>query len=385
MTKTVFLRSVMSICVLAMFGGTLRADEPVKAQKPRVEVVFCLDTTGSMGGLIEAAKKKIWSISNQIARGNPTPDLRVGLVAYRDRSDAKSSYVTKIYDLTDDLDAVYNNLMEFQAQGGGDTPESVNQALRESVTKIKWSEGDKVLKIIFLVGDAPPKIYKDDVKYQDTCQQAVKNNIIINTIQCGHDASTQQAWKDICRLAEGSFVQIDQKGGPVVVVKTPFDADLAKINTKLSKTTLTWGSKARQMKLEKLKEEVSSLSAPAAADRAAFYANSGRGASYDLLHCVNNGTIKLEDLKKEELPPELRKLSLKEQKAYLKKLSEQREELNKQAVELDKKRKAFIAKKTKEELKNLGKDSFDNRVLNILQNQATRINVRYEAVEEKKK
>src|SRR5207248_8485728 len=88
-----------------------------KAVPPRIEVVFVLDTTGSMGGLIDAAKQKIWSISNQIATGTPTPHLRIGLVAFRDRGD---DYVTKIQDLTDDLDAVHSNLMSFQAAGGGD-------------------------------------------------------------------------------------------------------------------------------------------------------------------------------------------------------------------------------------------------------------------------
>src|SRR5919109_135242 len=85
---------------------------PSAEKKPQVEVVFCLDTTGSMGGLIEAAKQKIWSISNQIAGGKPTPDLKVGLVAYRDKGDA---YVTRVYDLSDDLDAVHAHLMKFAA------------------------------------------------------------------------------------------------------------------------------------------------------------------------------------------------------------------------------------------------------------------------------
>src|SRR5438034_3793908 len=94
----------------------VRADEPAKKPaRPEVEVVFCLDTTGSMGGLIDAAKKKIWSISNQISSGNPTPHVKIGLVAFRDRGD---DYITKVFDLTDDLDAVYGNLMKFQAAGG---------------------------------------------------------------------------------------------------------------------------------------------------------------------------------------------------------------------------------------------------------------------------
>src|SRR5436190_23534503 len=68
---------------------------------PKVEVVFCLDTTDSMGGLIEGTKQKIWAICNQIAGGKPSPDLKVGLVAYRDRGD---EYVTKVFDLSEDLD-----------------------------------------------------------------------------------------------------------------------------------------------------------------------------------------------------------------------------------------------------------------------------------------
>src|SRR5882762_3199259 len=148
------LTALVAVFGLALPAGAAdKKEEKKPAKKPQVEVVFCLDTTGSMGGLINAAKTKIWSICNQIAGGKPTPQLRVGLVAYRDRGDA---YVTKVFDLTDDLDAVYTNLMAFKAEGGGDFPESVNQALHDSVHKIKWSNDKKTLKIIFLVGDAPP-------------------------------------------------------------------------------------------------------------------------------------------------------------------------------------------------------------------------------------
>src|SRR3954452_1950040 len=176
---------------------------PAKKAKPKVEVVFCLDTTGSMGGLIEGAKQKIWSICNQIASGKPIPDLKVGLVAYRDRGDA---YVTQVLDLTDDLDAVHDKLKGFQAQGGGDSPESVNQALDDAVNKVKWSSDPKTLKIIFLVGDAPPHMdYKDDVKSPETCKKAVTKGIIINTIQCGGDPECTRIWKDVCVKAEGTF------------------------------------------------------------------------------------------------------------------------------------------------------------------------------------
>src|SRR5438270_13078738 len=128
-----------TLAALAAFGLTASLsaeDKQPDVKKPRVEVVFCLDTTGSMGGLLEGAKQKIWSISNQIANGKPTPDLKIGLVAFRDKGDA---YVTQVHDLTDDLDAVHAKLKTFEAAGGGDIPEHVNQGLFDSVHKIKWS------------------------------------------------------------------------------------------------------------------------------------------------------------------------------------------------------------------------------------------------------
>jgi Mg-chelatase subunit ChlD len=365
--------------------GSVRAQEPVKKDaKPQVEVVFCLDTTGSMGGLIQAAKQKIWAISNQIAGGKPTPNLKIGLVAYRDRGDA---YVTKVIDLTDDLDAIHGHLMGFQAQGGGDAPESVNQALHESVTKIGWSKDKKTLKIIFLVGDAPPHMdYADDVKYHDTCKLAMTKDIIINTIQCGRDAQCQKYWQDICRLAEGSYVQIDQQGGPIVTVATPFDADLAKLNSELSSTVLVFGTRAEQVTNLRALGGAKGLPAPAAADRAAAQATLQRGGtSYDLLKNLQDGKVKLETLKKEELPAELRELTLEQQKEYLAKLEKRRNELSEKAIELNKKRTEFIAKKQAEDARNPGRDSFDGQVLRILQRQAARSDIQYAVPDEKKR
>src|SRR6185295_14338755 len=91
-----------------------------------VEVAFVLDTTGSMGPLIEGAKRKIWSIATSILDTNPNADIRMGLVAYRDIGD---DYVTKRFDLTTDIQDLYAKLLGLRAQGGGDWPESVNEAL----------------------------------------------------------------------------------------------------------------------------------------------------------------------------------------------------------------------------------------------------------------
>ena len=108
--------------------------------KPIVEVAFVLDTTGSMGPLIEGAKRKIWSIATAIVDANPDAEIRMGLVAYRDIGD---EYVTKTFNLTTDIQDLYANLLELKARGGGDWPESVNEALEVGVTKLAGRKARK--------------------------------------------------------------------------------------------------------------------------------------------------------------------------------------------------------------------------------------------------
>jgi len=366
---------VLSFGALALVAAPVLAEDPKPAaKKPKVEVVFCLDTTGSMGGLIEGAKTKIWSICNQIASGKPVPDLKVGLVAFRDRGD---EYITKVFDLSDDLDSIYGHLKTFKAAGGGDIPESVNQALDDAVNKIKWSTEKETLRIIFLVGDAPPHMdYPDDVKYPVTCKKACEKAIIINTIQCGNDAECTKFWKDICVKAEGSYVKIPQDGGVNVAVATPYDKRLGEINLELTNSTLVYGDRGKKDADLRKVAEATALPAGPAADRAAFGGKGGMVASYDLLDAVKAKRVKLEEIKKEDLPEKMQKMTLAEQKEYLAGLEKKRTELQKEAVDLDRKRSDFIQKKLAEDKKDK-KDSFDAQVLEVLRKQAQKHKIEY--------
>jgi Mg-chelatase subunit ChlD len=369
-------RLVLPIAALFGLAAPALADAPPDKsadKKPQVEVVFCLDTTGSMTKLIEGAKQKIWSISNQIASGTPTPDLKIGLVAFRDRGDA---YITKVFDLDDDLDAVHGRIKEFKAQGGGDIPESVNQALDDAVNKIKWSTDDKTLRMIFLVGDAPPHMdYPDDVKYPETCTKAAERGIIINTVQCGNDPECTKHWKEICTRAEGSFVQIPQDGG-VVAVSTPFDKRLGEINDELAKTTLVYGDRERKDADGKKNDAALALPAEAKAARASYLSKNKEAAAYDLLDNIKQGKVKLEEIKKDDLPDQLKDLTVDQQKDFLDKLDKKRADLNKEAAELDKKRSDFIAQKAADDA-GKGKEGFDKQVLEILRDQAKKHKIDY--------
>jgi Mg-chelatase subunit ChlD len=217
---------LVSGLVLATFGavllyptirgnaaGTVPPPTIVAPAAKRVEVVFVLDTTGSMSGLIHAAKEKIWSIASTLAQAQQAPEISMGLVAYRDRGDA---YVTQVVDLNRDLDSMYAKLMDFAAGGGGDGPEAVNEALEAAIERMSWSDDQGTYRVVFLVGDAPPHMdYQDDVKYPQVVAAAKAKGIVVNTIQCGNAADTVAPWRHIASLGGGRYFTVEQAGSAV--------------------------------------------------------------------------------------------------------------------------------------------------------------------------
>lgn len=119
----------------------------------RIEIVFCCDTTGSMGGYIENAKSTIRKIINDAAV--KVKDIKFGFVAYRDHPPQDVTYVTLFHDLTDSV-TILTFVNGLTASGGGDAPEAVLDGLHDSVFKIKWSEKGSTLKYLIHIADAPP-------------------------------------------------------------------------------------------------------------------------------------------------------------------------------------------------------------------------------------
>ncbi len=204
MTRLVVAASVLFVGFAAAWAAEPAAGP---AQRPTVEVAFVLDTTGSMSGLIAGAKAKIWQIANQIVSGQPRPQVRMALVPYRDKGD---EYVTKVFDLTDNIDQVYADLTKFQANGGGDGPENVNQALSDAIDKLSWSKDKKAMKIIFLVGDYPPhNEYTDVPTYDKLAKAAAQENVNLMPllIDCAKAYCTVGEMVDVLKEQWGEFQQ----------------------------------------------------------------------------------------------------------------------------------------------------------------------------------
>ncbi|WP_024578214.1 vWA domain-containing protein, partial [Afipia sp. OHSU_II-C2] len=324
---TAFALAVLSLPIMSTFSQAVA--------KPTVEVAFVLDTTGSMGGLLEGAKRKIWSIATSVVDTNPDADIRIGLVAYRDIGD---EYVTRTFDLTTDIQDIYANLLDLKARGGGDWPESVNEALDVAVNKLQWTKGSDTKRIVFLVGDAPPHMdYAQDTKYPKTLAVAKQRDIVVNAVLAGDARDTERVWQDIAQLGDGRFIPIPQDGGEVVVIETPYDDEIIILQKEINGTVIPYGPQKLQKRVEEKTRQLSQVAAaaPASASDMASYLNKRSKFSSeavtgdgDLVSAVASGRTKIEGVKEDELPDELRKLSPEQRKAEIDKKTAARKNLN---------------------------------------------------------
>ena len=113
-----------------------------------LDIVICLDTTGSMRPHINAVRTQLINLLREIVA--QTDSFRIGMVLYRDY---REEYLNRVIPFTSDFVIFQRNLNDIRVGHGGDLPEAVFEALYEGATKFKWEAESRIM---ILVGDAPP-------------------------------------------------------------------------------------------------------------------------------------------------------------------------------------------------------------------------------------
>ncbi len=174
-----------------------------------LDVVFLIDTTGSMGDEIQRIKDTLSGVTDRLQSLSRESALRYGAVLYRDVGD---DYVTKQHAFTADLDAFAGALQEIEANGGGDGPESLNQGLAVAIDRMQWRAN--AAKLVFLIADAPPHMdYAGDVPYGDSLVRAIERGVRIHAVAAsGLDAAGSCAFRQIAHFTRGKFIFIEYGG-----------------------------------------------------------------------------------------------------------------------------------------------------------------------------
>lgn len=200
----IMLRRLATLSCVA--GLALTSPQARAASPEAIDIVFALDTTGSMSDEITLVRRLVWDLANGLVLGQPSPSLRLALVRYRDKGDA---YVVKVTPLTRDLDAVHKVLMGTRAGGGGDYPEHVSIALHHAV-KQSWRPAAR--KMIFLIGDAPPS-KRGDYDWKKEAKSAAKAGVAIHAIGCSGIRAGAKIFRRIGDLSGGSYAPLPRGRG----------------------------------------------------------------------------------------------------------------------------------------------------------------------------
>ena len=322
-----------------------------------VDLVICLDISGSMEELLDSARARVWDIVNEFARMRPTPYLRVGLLSYgSDASTQEDGWITLHSDLTDDLDAIYAELMALRTSGG---EEYVGRVLDVAVHEMDWSPAWDGLRLVFVAGNESADQGVDEVDFRRVALDAGDKDILINALYAGNrEQGVSESWHEVAQHGHGNFSAIDA-GRAIAQIPTPHDEPLLQLNASLNETYLAYGERGADGLANQLAQDnnasrlgVESCSSRIVAKGSALYTN----ASWDLVDALAKEDFNLASLRTQDLPEEMQGMDEQQRLSYVQAKRAQREGIQRQIQELSGKREAFLVQAKKDELGALGLD-----------------------------
>ncbi len=175
--------------------------------RAHLDLVFLIDTTGSMSGEIREAKERVRQLTEALRTARPGERVRVGVVAYKDKKDA---YLTKVSPLSESVEVSYQFLAGLTADGGGDTPEDVLAGIEAALRQLAWDLGPDTERQVFIIADAPPHLdYPDRPTPESLIEQAVSRRIVINAIGCRSlSGDGVEFFRRLAYATEGSYQHI---------------------------------------------------------------------------------------------------------------------------------------------------------------------------------
>jgi hypothetical protein len=355
-------------------------DEPI-AEAPVVEIAICLDTSGSMDGLINAARQKLWSIVNDLALADPTPKLRVALLTYgNDGQNPENGWVQVFTPFTEDLDKVSEMLFALTTNGG---TELVARVIQTSIEELEWTDSEDALKIIVVAGNESAD-QDTEVAFREACKAAIQRGVMVNPIYCryeGDGPEVEPGWREIARLADGQYASIDQNN-TTVVIATPYDDALIDLSTRLNETYIPFGAQGEVGWQNQQAQDANSLSLNKAAAAARAQTKGGElyACSWDLIDACRLDQVELADVKEEDLPENMKAMTPEEREQYVADMQSKREAIQQEIEEVNGARqRLMVAEQTRQAQRGL--DQFDLIIRDAVRNQARGKGFEFEAID----
>lgn len=193
--------------------GSVKVDLGKSAKlSDQVDIMFVVDTTGSMEDEMNFLEAELKDVVKRVSDEHANQlDIRLSANFYKDRHD---DYIVKPYPFTKDMNKIIDQFSKEEANGGGDFPEAVDQAMRDALHEHDWSEEARA-RLLFLVLDAPPHDEAqviDEMKQltEDAAGQGVR---IIPVASSGVDAATEYLMRFMASATGGTYLFLTDDSG----------------------------------------------------------------------------------------------------------------------------------------------------------------------------
>ena len=342
-----------------------------KETRRPIDLVICLDTSGSMTGLIDSARGRLWDIVSSLSKAKPTPRLRVGLLTYGSprTSTAGRGWVARQSDLTSDLDAVYARMMALTTDGGD---EFVGWVVNDAVRSMDWSDDPAALKIIFVAGNESADQASEVFNFRSVAETARGRGIVVNSIYAGDRMQgIRELWHEVASYGGGDYSAIDMQCG-TVQISTQQDKVLIELNMKLNSTYVPYGTGGRVGAMNQVQQD-------GAAKRMGQHTEAARvaakatpmydAANWDLVDAVAQKKVRMEDVKESELPAPMQSMSVEERKDFVMQQHQSRSKVQAEIAQVSVEREDII-QKAKAEQQQGGKTSLDDAMQKSMRKQA---------------
>lgn len=311
----------------------------------KIQVALLLDTSNSMDGLIDQAKMRLWNIVNTLTTlryNGQEPEIEIALYEYgNDRLSAQEDWVRLVVPLTRDLDEISEKLFALRTNGG---TEYCGSVIHHAAKNLIWNNHENSLKLVYIAGNE--EFNQHGFNYKEAVASAVAQDIFVNTIYCGdYESGVSEFWRDGANLGKGKYFNIDSDKA-IQFVATPYDDSIAYYNRNLNDTYVSFSISGHANKTKQVQQDESNqaMSEGAYIERSISKTKSSayENSHWDLADKYKKEPESLKNMKKEDLPTELKNKSPEELEAHAKKLLAAREKNQKAIQQLSVKRQQFL-------------------------------------------
>lgn len=173
-----------------------------------IQLMFVIDTTGSMGDEISYLQAEIIDIIQRIKEDNNQITIYLALMFYRDNGD---DYVTRYYDFSTDIEAQVQKLAKEYAMGGGDFEEAVDEAFKLASLQ-QWLLSSST-NILVHVADAPSHDKDVSTWFKAVAKLAAQNVKVINVASSGINKATEYLFRNECIQTNGYYCYLTNHSG----------------------------------------------------------------------------------------------------------------------------------------------------------------------------